>query len=61
MERKKKKGICIPSTSAEEMEICFTDLTPEAQQRVLNFLKIKNPEEANLDVFPLTTIPAPTD
>jgi hypothetical protein len=42
-----------------ELEIFFGDLTPEAQATVLRFLKIKAPEEANLDVFPLFVLPEP--
>jgi hypothetical protein len=42
-----------------ELEIYLSDLTPEAQKKVLKFLKINTPEEANLDVFPLFVLPLP--
>ncbi len=42
-----------------QLEILLSDLTPEAQARVKNFLKIKDAEEANLDVFPLFVLPKP--
>jgi hypothetical protein len=38
---------------AHELEIFLSDLKPEAQKKVLQFLGIKTPQEANLDVFPL--------
>lgn len=38
---------------ADELEIFLWDLTPNAQQRVLDFLGIKSAIEANLDVIPL--------
>ena len=43
----------------EELEIYFRDLTPEAQKKVLRFLKIEAPKEANLDTFPLFVLPKP--
>jgi len=43
----------------DELEIFFGDLTAEAQKKVLKFLKIRAPEEANLDVFPLFVLPRP--
>jgi hypothetical protein len=36
-----------------QLEIFLNDLGPEAQRKVLKFLKIKDPREANLNVFPL--------
>ena len=33
---------------ADELEIFFADLTPEAQKKVLEFLGIKAAEESNL-------------
>jgi hypothetical protein len=44
-----------------EMELYLRDLKPEAQRRVLSFLGLKSPEEGNLDVFPIATIPKPDD
>jgi hypothetical protein len=44
---------------ADELEVFLSDLTPEAQRRVLRFLGFKTPEEGNLDVFPLFTLPKP--
>jgi hypothetical protein len=41
------------------LEIFLGDLTPEAQRKVLRFLKLKGPKEANLDTFPLFTLPKP--
>jgi hypothetical protein len=43
----------------EELPIYLSDLTPEAQKKILQFLKVKAPEEANLDVFPLFVLPKP--
>jgi hypothetical protein len=43
----------------DELEIFLSDLTPQAQKRVLRFLKIEVPEEANLDIFPLVVLPKP--
>jgi len=37
----------------DEIEIFFSDLTLEAQMRILKFLKVKTAKDANLDVFPL--------
>lgn len=36
------------------LEIFFSNLTEEAQQRFLNAAGISKPEEANWDVFPVT-------
>jgi hypothetical protein len=44
-----------------EMELYLRDLKPEAQRRVLRFLGLKSPEDGNLDVFPIATIPKPDD
>ncbi len=44
---------------AKELEVFLSDLRPEAQARVLRFLKIKTAVEANLDVFPLFVLPEP--
>lgn len=44
---------------AKELEIFLSDLTPDAQDRVLRFLKIKASQEANLDIFPLFVLPEP--
>jgi hypothetical protein len=44
---------------ADELELFLSDLTPEAQTRVLRFLRIKTAAEANLDVFPLFVLPRP--
>jgi hypothetical protein len=38
---------------ADELEIFLSDLTPEAQKKVLEFLGIKAAQDSNLDVFPL--------
>ena len=43
----------------KEMSIYFRDLNEEAQKRLLEFLGVKNEEEANLDVFPLFIIHKP--
>ncbi|MGA2523797.1 MAG: hypothetical protein ABSF65_06550 [Candidatus Bathyarchaeia archaeon] len=42
-----------------ELEIFFSDLKPEAQKKVLQFFKVKMPEESNRDVFPLFVLPKP--
>jgi hypothetical protein len=39
-----------------EMDIFITDLTPEAQRMVLDFLGLPSPEEGNYDVFPLFSL-----
>lgn len=44
---------------AGKLEIFLSDLTPEAQQRVIKFLGIKSAAEANLDVFPLFILEKP--
>ena len=44
---------------ADELEIYLSDLTPEAQAKVLKFIKIKAAKEANLDVFPLFVLSKP--
>jgi hypothetical protein len=41
---------------AKELE---SDLTPEAQARVLQFLGIKAAKDLNLDVFPLSILTKP--
>lgn len=40
-----------------EFEIYFTDLNEEAQKDLLDKAGIKNPEDANWDIFPIATIP----
>lgn len=42
----------------EEFEIYFDDLTPEAQQRLLEAFEIESPEEMNWNdrIFPVTTV-----
>ncbi len=44
---------------ADELEIFLSDLAPEAQTRVLRFLRIKGTEELNLDMFPKFVLPKP--
>jgi hypothetical protein len=44
---------------AKELEIFLSDLTPEAQKKVLRFLRVKIAEEDNLDTFPLFVLPKP--
>ena len=41
------------------LEIMFADLNEEGQKKVLEFLDIQNPEDANLDVFPVSIITKP--
>jgi len=43
----------------EVLHLFLDDLTEEAQKEVLEFLKLKNSEEGNLDVTPIATIPKP--
>ena len=38
-------------------EIMFSDLTREAQERLLKAFHIKSPEDMNLDVVPIAVIP----
>jgi hypothetical protein len=45
------------SCQGDGFEIHFTDLTPEAQMRLLEYLCIDKPEEENLDVLPIAIIP----
>jgi len=45
----------------EQIEIYFEDLNEEAKKKLLDFFGIKSPKEANLDVFPLVTLPKPED
>jgi len=37
-------------------EIMFSDLTPEAQKRYLEFQKVSDPSELNWEISPLATI-----
>lgn len=39
-----------------EFEIMFTDLTEEAQQRLLDFYGVQSATDMNWDVFPITTL-----
>ena len=39
-----------------EFEIYFNDLKEETQQQLLEAMGIKDPAEANWDVFPITTL-----
>ena len=43
-------------SNASEVEIFFSDLTAEAQQRVLDAYGLKSPDEANWDTFPVFTL-----
>lgn len=43
------------------MEILISDLTPEAQARILTTLHLASAEEGNLDVFPLCIVDEPND
>lgn len=44
---------------ADTLEIFISDLTGEAQKRVLEFLDLASPEEGNYDVFPLFVLEKP--
>lgn len=39
-----------------EFEIFFADLRPDIQQDLLVFAGIQKPEEANWDIFPVTSV-----
>lgn len=39
-----------------EFEIMFTDLTEEAQQRLLDFYGVQSAADMNWDVFTITTL-----
>ena len=39
-----------------QVDIYFSDLKPEAQQRVLSAAGYKDPKEGNWDVLPLTQL-----
>jgi len=45
----------------DELEIYFDDLNEDAKRRVLKFLGVKKPEDLNLDVLPLATLPKPEE
>lgn len=38
---------------ADNLEIMFDDLTPEAQERVLEFYSLKTVEDGNFDISPI--------
>jgi len=40
----------------KEIEIYFDDLVPETKKEILKAMALEKPEDANWDVFPLTTI-----
>ena len=44
-----------------DFEIYFSDLTEDAQQRLLDAFGITDAKEANWDVFPVTTIDVAND
>ena len=47
------------SFGGNDFEIYFEDLTPEAQKRYLEFMKVKSAKDLNMDmpgVFPITII-----
>lgn len=46
-----------------EFEIYLSDLTPEAQERLLAFMKVKNATELNWDndTLPIASVPAPDE
>lgn len=43
------------------VEIYIEDLKEDIQKELLEILGIKNPEDANYDIFPLTVVPVPED
>lgn len=55
----KISDIEIPKEDSEIFEIYYEDLTPEAQKRYLEFMKVKSAKELNMDipgVFPISII-----
>ena len=40
----------------KEFEIYFTDLTPDAQKRILEFEGVKDYKDLNWNTFPITII-----
>lgn len=44
-----------------QIDIYFSDLTPEAQQSVLELFRIRTPEEVNWDIFPIFQLDGPDD
>lgn len=40
----------------ESFEIFFSDLSPEAQKRYLNFQGVSDPDDLNADIIPLAII-----
>jgi hypothetical protein len=51
--------MCTKARHPDELPIYLEDLWPKAQKKVLEFLGIKTPQEANLDVLPLFMLPKP--
>lgn len=48
--------MCTPGGFDDGMDIMFDDLTPEAQQRLLDLAGIDSPKEANWDIFPVAEV-----
>ena len=53
-------GACMDTgykgSETKTVEIYFSDLTPEAQRRLLKGYGMKDPKEGNWDVFPVFTL-----
>lgn len=47
----------------EEMEIYFSDLNEDAQNRLLEFVGVKDPKEMNwdMDIMPIASYPKPEE
>ena len=54
--KKKNESLSLNESSGTEYEIYFSDLTPEAQKDLLDFVGIASPEELNWDVYPIAML-----
>jgi hypothetical protein len=54
--KKKNESLSLNESSGTEYEIYFSDLTPEAQKDLLDFVGIASPKELNWDVYPIAML-----
>jgi len=54
--KKTKKNIDLEEDE-NNVEIMFSDLTPEAQKKLLRAFHVRSPEDMNWDVVPIAVIP----
>ena len=55
-DKKKNESLSLNESSGTEYEIYFSDLTPEAQADLLEFVGISSPKELNWDVYPIAML-----